>query len=240
MSIGAATAGGDAYGLYQTINQPDPNEEEGGYLSFPEDDQRKPFPVTQEKHVEFSPETLSDDDIVVAVDATPERAAGILRIPKWNTIYFYSVDLSKRFYFEDGVEDIPSQLEKVNGALSVDLFQDYLDTYREAYLEEGYQVVCKNASNSGRDADVKIVDKLTAEVLEKDGSTNEYLPIIIGLVSKYFPGKEYNVQNISEEEIQQVFEKVIAQFPQNRRRQCPAQILIENVEIEVQTFEERS
>lgn len=67
--------------------------------------------------------------IVMAVDATPTRVGGLLRLPGGErTIYYYSVNWSSYFEIE-----IATQFEMLNTALALNLFDPYIQAYRDRY-----------------------------------------------------------------------------------------------------------
>lgn len=71
----------------------------------------------------------SQTEMILAVDATPTRVGGLLRLPEnERTIFYYSICWTTHFAFDDS-----TRFEMVNSALALELFKPYLKAYRERY-----------------------------------------------------------------------------------------------------------
>lgn len=76
-------------------------------------------------------QNFPDDTIIIGVDATEERAGGMLLLPNTKIIYFYSIDWSDFFKFP--LEPQPDKFELTNVLLALEIFTKYVQKYREQW-----------------------------------------------------------------------------------------------------------
>jgi hypothetical protein len=73
--------------------------------------------------------------IVMTVDATPRKCAGILRLPQHNKLYYYSVDRSQIFKFSRHPSEQESdKFEMLNALIATLAFKHCIRAYQSSYF----------------------------------------------------------------------------------------------------------
>lgn len=181
------------------------------------------------------------NDIILAVDATPVRVGGLLRLPgKERTIYYYSIDWTSTFKFPDD----STKFEMVNTALALDLFETYITGYRRKHYTK---LIVKTDSHFyesykgfKHEEDVAFLNLVIGKVTLLGGEVHhalrendadiinaDYLSrsqIIIGLKAGYEEGKDeetagdYTLINLSDVAKNYFLKILVDVVPQKYRR----------------------
>jgi hypothetical protein len=79
---------------------------------------------------------LQNDNLVIVmtVDATPDKCAGILRLPRHKKLYYYSVDWVPFNHFsKQSSEQKPDKFEMLNALIATLAFKSYMEAYQHSY-----------------------------------------------------------------------------------------------------------